>query len=1096
MIRLKNIANKYFITDELSFESRILNFVCFLGALAAIGATISRIIAGLPFVTIAPILLFLATVMGMLIVSMRRTRYAPILMVLIVYSLSLIFWPVLYFTIGGPDSGMVAYFTFAIIIDFILLKGKTRIAALAVTFAVTIICYASTLFWGWGYLPENGLNTYQVFIDYMQSIFIVGTIMGFIVLFHNSSYQREKKKAENAVEILETAQRTVTTIFKSNPHMNVLFDSNFKMIDCNPSAYEFMGFETKKEMLEGFVERFTSYLPEFQSTGRQSVSIAERLMSAVTDGFSEFETELIINGKTKIADIVLKRIQYGDSFAVVAYVFDITEIRERENEIMRRDNLMYIVNDAAALLLKSDMDNFSDAMRKGMEVVGRCLEVNRVGIWKNNQKRKGELYYKLVYQWTEDDGTHEIRVGTEYAYREALPNWGALLAGGESVNGPLRNFDDKESAHLSTHSILSVLDIPIFMNDEFWGFVAFEDCVNERDFTEGEVNILRSWGLIAIGAIRRNEISLDLEAAIKTAEDANRAKSAFLANMSHEIRTPMNSIMGFAELALDQAASAQVKDYLDKITDSTKWLLRIINDVLDISKIESGKVELENIPFDLRGIFTRCQSVILPSVNEKNLDLHVYAEPPIGKKLMGDPVRLYQALMNLLTNAVKFTSAGTVKISSSVIKSDENTATVYFEVKDSGIGMTSEQMENIFDPFAQADSSTTRKYGGTGLGLTITKNIINLMGGVLCLESTPGVGTMFSFALTFNTIDAPEEMPDYTEINTLEKPHFDALILVCEDNAMNQQVIREHLARVGIQSVLAENGKKGVEMVQERMQTGQKPFELIFMDVFMPIMDGIEAASIINGLNTGTPIVAMTANIMIGELEKYKKSGMPDYVSKPFTSQELWRCLLKHLTPVIDPQALSRETLSENADGSSDLSDSAADDELQRKLRARFIKDNQKKHTEIIEAVATGDITLAHRLAHTLKTNAGMIRKSGLQNAAAEIESLLSAGSALPEEQIIRLETELSTALKELMDAEHFSNQDQGSKKHSGGEQPEKRTVLFEKLGQMLENINPECVDLLDEIRVIPGTEKLVLQIEDYDFETAARTLAEIRENG
>jgi len=532
--------------------------------------------------------------------------------------------------------------------------------------------------------------------------------------------------------------------------------------------------------------------------------------------------------------------------------------------------------------------------------------------------------------------------------------------------------------------------------------------------------------------------------------------------------------MGFAELALDKSDSPEVKEYLNKITDGTQWLLRIINDILDISKIESGKLELENVPFDLRNIFTRCQSVIYPSIIEKGLDLRVYAEPPIGKKLLGDPVRLYQALMNLLSNAVKFTSSGAVKMSSAIKKTDDNKITVYFEVKDDGIGMTAEQINKIFDPFMQADSSTTRNYGGTGLGLSITKNIVELMGGKLTVESAPGAGSTFSFELTFETIDAPDEDCEYAEIVAVDKPNFDGLVLICEDNPMNQQVITEHLARVGLRAVIAENGKIGAEKVQERIDSGQEPFDLIFMDIFMPVMDGVEAAIKITGFETGTPIVAMTANVMTGELENYKMNGMSDYIGKPFTTQELWRCLLKYITPV-----------------SFDLNDEAAEardnDVLQKKLRAKFVKDNKSKYTDITEAITAKDIILAHRLAHTLKGTAGMIGMTALQNAAAEIESLLKDGTIPGTKNMQTLETELNSAIEELepsiieIPAQAASAQ--------------QTRALFEKLKPMFENINPECANLLGEIRAVPGAEELARQIENYDFESAARTLAIIEKD-
>jgi signal transduction histidine kinase/DNA-binding response OmpR family regulator len=578
-----------------------------------------------------------------------------------------------------------------------------------------------------------------------------------------------------------------------------------------------------------------------------------------------------------------------------------------------------------------------------------------------------------------------------------------------------------------------------------------------------------------------HNVENDLRLARDAAEVANVAKSAFLANMSHEIRTPMNSIIGFTELAMDDKVSPHTKDYLEKIIESADWLLRIINDILDISKVESGKMELEHIPFDLHEIIAHCQTAIMPKAMEKGTHLHFYAEPSVGRKLLGDPTRLRQILTNLLSNAVKFTNIGTVKLSSNITGSGENTVTVQFEVRDSGIGMTPEQMERIFEPFMQADSTTTRKYGGTGLGLSITKNLIELMGGKLNVESTVGIGSKFGFSLTFDTINVSAEENDRELANSawLDKPFFEGEILICEDNTMNQRVICEYLSRVGIKAVIAENGKEGVELVFSRKEKGEKPFDLIFMDIHMPVMDGLEAALLINKMQTGTPIVAMTADIMSDHKELYQQNGMPDHMGKPFTSQELWRCLLKYLTPI------NKEEKKKNMQLEGDM-------ELQKILKSLFAKNNQKKFSEITGALKADDVKLAHRLAHTLKGNAGQIGKTQLQLAAADVEQVLKSGQNLvTEEQLNTLETELNKVLDEL--ASLLKNESappppsvlpQGQDAHG----------LIEKLEPLLKSGNPACLDMVNDLRSMPECEWLVQQMEDFDFEAALSTLAKIKE--
>jgi CheY-like chemotaxis protein len=348
------------------------------------------------------------------------------------------------------------------------------------------------------------------------------------------------------------------------------------------------------------------------------------------------------------------------------------------------------------------------------------------------------------------------------------------------------------------------------------------------------------------------------------------------------------------------------------------------------------------------------------------------------------------------------------------------------------------------------------------------------------VESTFGVGSKFAFTLVFDTINVPvETLTQKLNINRIEKHTFNGDILVCEDNSMNQRVICDYLTRVGLRPFIAENGKEGVDMVRRRIEKSEKPFDLIFMDMHMPVMDGLEAASIINKFKTGTPIIAMTANIMSTDRELYKMNGMPDYVGKPFTSQILWQCLMKYLTPVKKENGRRQENIWTEEDM-----------ELQKAAQLNFVKYNQDNFSEIENAIKTNDIKLAHRLAHTLKGNAGQIGKSSLQSAAIDVEQALKDGSNLvTREQLKLLETELQMALDELSPLlDESTVQTQAVTTTLDSAQIKK---LIEKLESLFKRGSPDCLSFINELRALPESELLIQQMEDFDFELAVETLAE-----
>jgi len=858
-----------------------------------------------------------------------------------------------------------------------------------------------------------------------------------------------ENQLEKMMQQVDNAQVTTSSMFASSPQSNILFDKDFKIIDCNPAALKLMGFETKSQMLAGFAQRLNDGIPEVQPDGRPSQPMTYWAQKAVEEGFVRFETQLTLLGNKVTLRVEFRKIPYEGDYAVVAYVYDLTEIREREMELIEVHELNELQ------LTKLDL----------------MVKATKIGLWDMEVIQDDPVNPNNKFMWS-DDLRHMLGYRDERDFPNLLSSWSDLLHP-EDKGRTLEAFA-KHLLDVTGNTPYYIEYRLLKKNGEYSYYRASGETIRDE---EGKP-------IRVAGALTDITESVELQATLRQARDsaeaANRSKSAFLANMSHEIRTPMNSIIGFSELAQDEdAIPPRTRQYLINISDNAKWLLNILNDILDNTKIESGKITLENIPFDIQDVIAQCQSAVLPKTVEKGFSLYCYSEPLIGKKIIGDPVRLRQILMNLLSNAVKFTTTGTVKLLTSIREVEDKSAIINFEIKDSGIGMSAEQIAQIFEPYMQADDSVTRRFGGTGLGLPISKNLVEMMGGQLAVESIPGVGSTFRFTLSFNTID-DTAVPATSEVvfNTVEKPSFNGEILICEDNHLNQQVICDHLARVGVTTVVAQNGKDGLDLVELRMQCDAKPFDLIFMDIHMPIMDGLEAAEKITELGVKTPIVALTANIMSNDLELYKNSGMHDYLGKPFTSQDLWKCLMKYL-PIANIVTVDRQK------------QTAEEDKSLVKLREYFFQSNQNTFEKIMNALDTGDIKLAHRLIHTLKSNAGQIGEKRLQEIAAVSETMLADGeNLLSSEQGEALELELKAVLERLTPLVLRGG---GESKDAPALSPKRAMEIITKLEPMLKGYNAECMNMLDDIRLLPESEALAGYVENFEFRQALDELTKVK---
>ncbi|WP_154856468.1 response regulator [Cyclobacterium xiamenense] len=600
-------------------------------------------------------------------------------------------------------------------------------------------------------------------------------------------------------------------------------------------------------------------------------------------------------------------IEEGKCLYLFGTIQDINEAVNRENQLIQKEQMLSAISKATDELLSNR--NLNEAISRSLELIGKAADVDRVYYWENSKAPDGTTLTSQRFEWSADEV--EPQVNNPDLQDVPINFFGDFvqpMENNEVFQAILSEMSESSSTRefLEEQNIKSILAIPIFTEEGFWGFTGYDDCKLERQWSQAELSLLKSFANSISNAIDRNILERNLVESKELAEKASLAKSEFLANMSHEIRTPLNGIIGFTDLLLKTDLNEVQNQYIGIVNQSANTLLNIINDILDFSKIEAGKLELDISKTDVFELAGQATDVVSYQAQKKGVEMLLNLEKELPRFIYIDDIRLKQILINLLGNAVKFTKEGEIELKVQTLQDlPDGKQLIRFEVRDTGIGISEENQKKIFDAFSQEDGSTTKKYGGTGLGLTISNKLLAMMGSELKLHSKLGVGSQFYFDIELTTENG--DCIKKTDTDFIKK------VLVVDDNENNRLILKEMFS---LKSIHMEEATNGFDALQKIESNGG--FDTILMDLNMPYMDGLETAEKIrnnfSGEKANQPIVLLHSSADDDYIhKKCRELGIRIKLAKPIKIKDLYDALAQLNPGTSLPKSAAAEAVSEES---------------------------------------------------------------------------------------------------------------------------------------------------------------------------------------